>query len=172
MAWKVSKECRGCRKIFEATSGASRFCSDSCHLTTNVKKVRGCWIWQAGFDKDGYGMVRMTGRRRLRAHRASYAEFVGPVASGVMVCHTCDEPACINPGHLFLGTAQDNKADSMSKARHVKGEGVYWKAKLRERDVIAIRADNRRAIVIASEYGIDRNSVHHIKARKTWKHIA
>lgn len=88
-----------------------------------------------------------------------------------MVCHSCDNPSCCNPEHLFLGTALDNKTDCVSKGRHVKGRSVYWKAKLTEADVIAIRADRGTSYDVAEQYGVSAVNVQKIRKRNTWKHI-
>lgn len=88
-----------------------------------------------------------------------------------MVCHSCDNPSCCNPEHLFLGTALDNKADCVSKGRHVKGSSVFWKAKLTEDDVLTIRADNRTSYAVAEQYGVSATLVQQIRKRNVWKHV-
>lgn len=82
---------------------------------------QGCWEWCGEFSKDGYGEARQArlpdGERR--AHRASWKLVHGAIASGLYVCHRCDNPKCVRPEHLFLGTQQDNVRDAMAKGRHV-----------------------------------------------------
>lgn len=78
----------------------------------------GCWIWSGKTDKHGYGQLRGRG-----AHRASYALAHGPIPAGLSVCHRCDNPPCINPGHLFLGTTADNCRDRSAKGRNGRGGG-------------------------------------------------
>ncbi len=80
----------------------------------------GCWIWTSGWDKAGYG--HSTGN--VRAHRLSWEIHVGDVPSGMLVCHKCDTPCCVNPNHLFLGTPQDNMSDKVSKGRQASGEQI------------------------------------------------
>lgn len=80
----------------------------------------GCWLWVGSVDGDGYGFISpyINGERiRLRAHRASYEVFVGEIPDGMFVCHKCDVPGCVNPDHLFAGSALDNTRDMIQKGR-------------------------------------------------------
>ena len=76
----------------------------------------GCWLWLASRYRCGYGQVSWK-RKTTAAHRASYTAFVGEIPSGMFVCHKCDTRSCINPDHLFLGTAKDNSDDMIAKGR-------------------------------------------------------
>ena len=85
-----------------------------------VNKKNGCWEWQAARNKKGYGLIGdENGRdgRTLLAHRVSYELFVGPIPSGLLVMHKCDNPRCVNPEHLKVGTAQENSNDMVDKGR-------------------------------------------------------
>ena len=131
----------------------------------------GCWIWTGYVDKWGYGINRgfPVGTRRL-AHRCSYEMARGPIPDGMLVCHSCDVPACVNPNHLFLGTPADNSADKVSKRRHLYGENTPA-AKLNASQVTAIRGATGSQRKIAKAFGVTDMTVWKIRTGKTWKHI-
>lgn len=78
----------------------------------------GCWLWTGYLHPKGYGYVEVGGRKH-RAHRLFYQELVGPIPAGMILCHKCDTPACVNPAHVFVGTDADNVADMKAKGRLV-----------------------------------------------------
>lgn len=91
----------------------------------------GCWIWLKATDKDGYGFIKVN-RKQMRTHRVSHEIFNEEIPTGMMVCHKCDTPSCINPNHLFVGTATDNGQDYSNKKTHCKRghlkniENIYY----------------------------------------------
>ncbi len=82
-----------------------------------------CWLWTGTVDRDGYGRIGWAGTPARRAHRAAWALFRGDLPSDLFVCHHCDNPPCVNPEHLFLGTGNDNVADRCIKGRTVNING-------------------------------------------------
>jgi len=83
------------------------------------EKTDACWIWKGTRERKGYGRLNRGGRTgQLLAHRAAYELFIGPIPEGMMVCHRCDVPYCVNPDHLFIGTAKDNAMDEVAKGRN------------------------------------------------------
>lgn len=80
--------------------------------------VAGCWWWAASFNRAGYGRFESD-----LAHRTAWRLLRGPIPPGLFVCHRCDQPGCVNPDHLFLGTHNDNMADKVAKGRAASGDG-------------------------------------------------
>jgi hypothetical protein len=85
-------------------------------ILKNIIEKNGCWLWNRALSAKGYGNVRY-GNTIWRAHRLSFTLYKGEIPEGLLVCHTCDEPSCVNPEHLFLGTAADNTHDCILKGR-------------------------------------------------------
>ncbi len=113
-----SYPCLGCGKLCEKKYALS-FCSDLCRFMKYVFKSDDCWLWIGGRNRSGYGKFSMNSKL-IAASRASYILFKGPITSGKYVCHTCDNPPCVNPGHLWEGTASENQLDSVKKGRRKK----------------------------------------------------
>ena len=98
----------------------------------------GCWLW-IGSTSHGYGQTNINGRPQ-RTHRVSYEYHIGPIPDDQCVLHKCDNPPCVNPSHLFLGSQQENLKDMKVKGRGIKGE-MQGQAKLKAKDIPYIRAD-------------------------------
>lgn len=135
----------------------------------------GCWEWVGGKDQDGYGSFRgeHLGQRFMRAHRWSFAYHNNTaIPAGMHVCHKCDNPSCVNPEHLWLGTGLQNQQDKWSKGRGgmLRGE-LAPRAVLTEKQVIEILADPRASSRIAADYGVAAGTVTSIKKRESWAHL-
>ena len=135
-----------------------------------IKSI-GCWEWRASKGNKGYGQFLINGQIR-QAHRVSYQLYVGEIPEGLYVCHRCDNPGCVNPSHLFLGTQTDNMRDCENKGRgvHPSGEQHYF-AKLTEKQVAEIRArrnDGTTQTDLANEYGVSQPTISHIFCGDTW----
>lgn len=132
-----------------------------------------CWIWTCGINGKGYGNVKVNGLTKS-AHRAAYELENGPIVKGMLVCHRCDNPLCVNPDHLFLGTPKQNTHDSIEKRRWSVGEH-HPPAKLTESDVSEIRrryASGERQIALGREFGIHQTGISAIVLRKKWRHVS
>lgn len=130
----------------------------------------GCWEWVGYKASGGYGAISQGGKN-VRAHRVSYEAYNGPIPKGMVVRHTCDNPACINPDHLILGTQRQNVADREARGRRdVKGSQIGT-SKLSEQDVMEIRASTDSTADIAARYGVDKSNIWLIRAGKSWKHL-
>ena len=138
-----------------------------------VNKTETCWLWMGARNERGYGNVRINGRT-VRAHRLAYELLRGPIPAGMVICHHCDTPACVNPDHLFIGTMADNIRDRDEKGRRVppRGEANGF-AKLREGEILEIRSryvPYRVSLTnLAREYGVHHSTIHDIVRGVTWK---
>lgn len=149
-----------------------------------------CWPWLGGKDDEGYGIVSLVingKERHVRAHRIAYYLHNGKDPSDQIVCHSCDNPPCSNPAHLFTGTHGDNARDRTNKRRGSIGVNHYFHlrpdevpkgekhgmAKLTEADVLEIRrlADSHSHGELGKQYGVHRSLIRLIVLRKNWTHI-
>lgn len=128
-----------------------------------------CLIWKGGLSPKGYGRL-WTGKRDVRASRAAWIVCNGPIPDGLLICHTCDRPACVEPGHLFLGSTEDNMADMVAKNRQARGVG-NGKSKLTTSDVIRIYTTSRNTKAIAEMYGVSETQVRDIRRGVIWQHV-
>lgn len=143
-----------------------------------VSPISNCWEWQ-GSKRNGYGRVivgsRKDGTRKTTsAHRLSYQIYKGEIPDGYFVCHKCDNPCCINPNHLFLGTRQDNVNDRENKHRNIVKVGEEnGRAKLTKKTVKDARWEraykNTTYQVLADKYGVTKKTMINAITGVTWK---
>ena len=133
----------------------------------------GCWIWISA-DTEGYGDFYFHPTFE-RAHRASWMLYRGEIPAGIFVLHKCDNPSCVNPNHLFLGTNDDNMKDMVRKGRQKSIRGSQHKnAKVTEDNVIEMRklsASGMSQYKIAEMFGIGKSMANYICNRTSWKHV-
>ena len=135
---------------------------------TLIDLTTGCWNWTGYKDRDGYGNINI-GRLPHQAHRVAYAEFKGTFDETLQVRHKCDNPSCINPEHLELGTHKDNMRDKKERDR-IKGE-LHPKAKLTNKDIFAIRESPLSQCELARQTGLNQSFIGKIRNRVIWTHI-
>lgn len=136
-----------------------------------------CWPWTAGCTTAGYGSIGSggAGTPNLYAHRISYEFAHGTIPEGLHVLHSCDNPPCCNPAHLFLGTQVENMADMCAKGRNVPPRAPpnnKHAAKLTKAQVAEIRQASGTYRAIAARFGISRSNVGFIKTGKSWREEA
>lgn len=143
-------------------------------LWRRVKKGAECWEWSGGVNGGGYGQIRVggAGSKKEMVHRFVYRTEIGPIPRGLVVMHKCDNPRCVRPAHLRLGTPRENTQDMIAKGRDTISGERHSNAKLTEQDVRYIRANaDRGPTALAREIGVSLMSVQHVIKRRTWKHV-
>lgn len=140
----------------------------------------GCHAWVGCLDQSGYGRL-LVGGKEYKAHRFAWSLKNGEIPEGMMICHKCDNPGCVNVDHLFLGTQSDNMNDMHAKKRHVMRDKTWIQkrvsysgannpnAKFTAEIIMAIRSSTDKATLIAQKYGVHRNIIYDILKHKTWK---
>lgn len=131
-----------------------------------------CWEWGGPRTRHGYGMLHCGGRRSM-AHRFSWMIENGPIEDGIVVMHKCDNPPCVNPRHLAVGTHADNMRDMVAKGRHGAGgqHGIkHHAARFTEADVIAIRTSAKPHAELGRQYGVTPQTIAYVR-HKGWASV-
>jgi hypothetical protein len=151
-------------------------------IISRTEKSGECLVYTGSRLPSGYGVIGKFGRNGTGgrfAHRVIFEQFYGPIPAGMFVCHTCDNPSCVNYEHLFLGTAGDNLRDMCSKGRHyatknperVSGE-KNANSRLTEKQILEMRAmrqGGKSCIELERIFGISRKYVSRICNRGAWR---
>lgn len=173
------------------------YCSNACsyaartgdvaeRLWAKVDKTETCWLWIGCRNVSGYGHFSIR-RRAFPAHRIAYELTFGPIPDGLDVCHHCDNPPCVRPDHLFLGTRADNLNDMYRKGRRSAGErhsaalraalprgSQHHHHKLTDDQVRIIKAESVAGVTraaLAKRFGVDRSAIVKVARGLAWKHV-
>lgn len=129
-----------------------------------VEKTETCWMWLGAKLKTGYGSIGVNGKT-LRAHRVSYTLEHGDIPDGMLLRHSCDNPLCVNPSHLILGTKTQNTQDALERGQHVVGESHHF-AKIPNQAIATIRAALSAGVsgkYLAKQFGVAQSTISQIK---------
>lgn len=182
--------CATCGVSFHPLSGraaTSKYCSNKCFSSRTRfrdygaefdKRVRpnanGCLEWAGNLNDKGYG--RFSGPAGVvPAHRYAYERGNGPIPDGMFVCHSCDNPKCVNPEHLWIGDAAANNRDRDAKGRRIdvvtSHSEMSPNSKLSNAQARAVKFDPRPAPAVAKELGVSETTIRSIRQGKAWKHV-
>lgn len=181
-------------RTFPSLARRKKYCSVSCKNLGNALRARpeadrfwekvdtsggedACWLWTASLDGKGYGQFTRRDRSQARSHRIAWEFTHGPLTSDQVLCHTCDNPRCCNPAHLFIGTQADNIADMHKKKRWSptpspgsrNGNARYTEDQVRE--IRRLRAEGMSRAEIAARFGVTVGSIKNILSKARWKHV-
>jgi HNH endonuclease len=203
----VLLQCQYCRTIFPikpSHAATTRYCSRPCHYAAKMRPLAErfayyvpqglspdvCWNWLGKVSGAGYGRIRMggAGTKLAGAHKVAWELIHGPIPKGMFVCHRCDNPPCVNPGHLFVDFPKGNTQDALRKNRMSHGkkhseailassyDGRGEKnnhAKLQASDIYTIRtlSPAMTFTAISQRYHVSISAISKIVHRRTWKHL-
>jgi hypothetical protein len=186
MKLKTPRPCACCGRVFMSRHDESRLCSRSCinrlrrmptpseRFWRRVQKAGPdeCWLWTGPLNRGGYGRMQWTSSgHQHQAQRIAWLETFGPIDDGLVVCHSCDVPACCNPAHLFVGTAAENVADRQRKGRHSRGE-AHYAARLTESDVRFVLTSKDTHTALAKSLGVSVSAIAGIRNGTKWKEVS
>lgn len=186
---QFTKACPTCGTLFTDRKPTRKCCSRRCSakrtdrrgtvgvrfMAKVVKHDNGCWVWTGGTARKGYGSFTPSTGKHVQAHRFSWELHHGPIPHGdghhgTCVLHRCDNPPCVNPDHLFLGTIADNIADKVAKDRHTRGE-THRNSKYSDDIIRQVRVATGLQREIADRFGMSQSRVSVIRGKKAWAHV-
>jgi len=195
----LNRICKECNKGFVVKSiySNTKFCSNECRFKSFLPKSFGddCVNWPKSINiQTGYGQFNESPTNRTKiisTHRKSYMVFNGAIEDGKYVCHTCDNRACVNPKHLFLGYQLDNVLDMWAKNRQQKYLNLAFgdrnglrvhpekilrgdshpRSKLKEKDVVEIRRSNKSHAELGRTYSVTPETIYAARTGKTFRHV-
>ena len=130
-----------------------------------------CWVWTHYTNPKGYGTCYM-GAGAMKAHRVAYSLHYKVPVDGLIVRHRCDNPSCVRPSHLSVGSHQDNVDDRTRRGRQRCAHGeTHPLSKLTAADVRRIRASTGGCREVAKQYGVAFSLIHRIRTRQSWNHV-
>lgn len=157
------------RGLSEGATRPGRFYQDSIK-SNSVVDSNGCWIWGLSKNRFGYGRSCYRGKE-ISAHRLSYIVYNGEIPEGMIIRHKCDNPLCVNPGHLLTGSHSDNALDAINRGRNAKGERI-GNSRLTESQIFDIRENSHLTLKQqADKHGVCRQTIANVINRHTWAHI-
>lgn len=137
---------------------------------SKINEKTECWEWQRGLFTNGYGQISVDGST-IGTHRASYIAFIGPIPEGLLVLHTCDNPICVNPKHLWLGTHRDNMEDMVKKGRSAVVNNGNVKLTLEQVKSIKRQYDGTNLEWLAETHFVTPTTIISIVYGNSWKHV-
>ena len=137
---------------------------DRFHKKYVVDVETGCWEWSGTTGTFGYGAFSIN-NGTMKAHRYSYELHYGSIPKGMKVCHTCDNPSCVNPEHLFLGTQSDNMKDMLNKDRSGAAKLTIQLVS----EILMWLKLGYTVVDIAASYNVSYSAISHIKNGRSWR---
>jgi hypothetical protein len=147
--------------------------SPEARFREKIKKTGSCWLWTGTISSSGYGILSVNNRLE-GAHRISWKIYRGAIPSDLNVCHKCDNPCCVNPSHLFIGTQLDNMGDAVVKGRIRNGSHVYHgvvhhRTILTVRQVKNVLRSSKTNTELGKYLNVSRTTIYRIRAGKNWQ---
>ena len=159
--------CRNCGKSFQPIASCQPYCCFACrfwyHVDSSLPNV--CWHWKGKTLKDGYGKITVNYKTH-RTHRIAWQLMYGKIPAELYVLHSCDNPLCVNPKHLFLGTNEENMRDMVEKSRQSATLTPYQVLEIRKR-----RDKGESTASLATAFDVQQSAISKVSLGRRWKHI-